>query len=156
MGGHKHHIEGNPQNIKETDAELQGKIRRIELIKHNPQLFHLAPFSFNNIYDVSGGFKTLAFTVAGGLIAVSYFVNQAAYRPYNFYVLVHQSFGRFLFGSAIGGTWGFLKFGDRQKLHNAWVAERLRRRYPESKSLAATDLWQYKDIEASHEYYRWR
>jgi len=28
-----------------------------------------------------------------------------------------------------------MKFGDRQRLHNAWVAERLRRRYPESLKL---------------------
>ncbi len=48
-----------------------------------------------------------------------------------------------------------MKFGDRQKLHNAWVAERLRRRYPASKSLTAHDLWQFKGIKATHDFYRW-
>ena len=35
MGG-GHHIAGNPNNIKEADADLSSKIRGIELIKHNP------------------------------------------------------------------------------------------------------------------------
>ena len=56
----------------------------------------------------------------------------------------------------VGGGLGYLQWGDRQRLHNAYVAERLRRRYPESMSLAATDLWQYKGVPASHEFYRWR
>ena len=78
------------------------------------------------------------------------------YRPYNFYVMVHQSFARFAFGAIVGGAWGFLKFGDRQRVHNAWVAERLRRRYPESMNLNVADLWQYKGVPATQEYYRWR
>ena len=36
MGGHGHHIYGNPNNEKEEDGELSSKIRSIELIKHNP------------------------------------------------------------------------------------------------------------------------
>jgi hypothetical protein len=35
-------------------------------------------------------------------------------------------------GLLAGTAVGYLKFGDRQRLHNAWVAERLKRRYPES------------------------
>ena len=50
---------------------------------------------------------------------------------------------------------GFARFGDRQALHNAYVAERLRRRYPEAKTLNAHDLWRYKGVNARHEFYRW-
>merc|ERR1719313_698573 len=67
-----------------------------------------------------------------------------------------MGFARFMFGGALGGAFGYLKFGDRQKLHNAWVAERLRRRYPEPKALHASDLYQYKGVQATHEFYRWR
>ena len=35
-GGHGPTIVGNPANIKEEDADLSGKVRSIELIKHNP------------------------------------------------------------------------------------------------------------------------
>jgi len=76
-----------------------------------------------------------------------------AARPANFYFNTHQGFGRFFAGAIIGLGVGYMKFGDRQRLHNAWVAERLRRRYPESMSLHATDLWQYKGVHAAHEYY---
>ena len=46
MGGQGHHDahEGNPHNIKETDDEIKSKIRSIDLIKHNPNHFHLNPF----------------------------------------------------------------------------------------------------------------
>jgi len=49
-----------------------------------------------------------------------------------------------------------MQFGERQRLHNAYVAERLRRRYPESKSLDAHDLWSLKGVTAPQEYYKWQ
>ena len=60
-------------------------------------------------------------------------------------------------GFVLGAAVGFHKFGDRQKLHNAWVAERLRRRYPESMNLvvASGDLWKFKGVHAPHEFYKW-
>jgi hypothetical protein len=60
------------------------------------------------------------------------------------------SFSRLFLGGVVGGFVGFLRFGDRQRLHNAWVAERLRRRYPESMTLDKHDLWRFKGIKASH------
>ena len=155
-GGHGVHVEGNPNNIQEADAELGLRIRPIELIKHNPQVFYLNFFDFSNHYEVVGGAKTFAFAAVGGWLGLTYFLNGMRTRPYNFYNNIHQGFLRGAFGALLGGYFGFLKFGDRQKMHNAWVAERLRRRYPESKALAATDLWQYKYVEAPHEFYRWR
>ena len=154
MGGSN--IAGNPANVQEDDATLSAKIRSIELIKHNPQMFYLSFFDVNNHWDVAGGAKTFAFALVGGLIGYSYFMNGQRGKPFNYYVQLHMGFARFMFGSAIGGGFGYLKFGDRQKLHNAYVAERLRRRYPESKSLATADLWQFKGVPASQEYYRWR
>jgi hypothetical protein len=156
MGGHGPAIHGNPANIKEEDSELSQKIRPLELIKHNPQMFHLNFFDFNNHFELVGGVKTAAFAALGGWLALSYFMGGQKTRPYNFYVNLHQGAGRFVFGALIGGGAGFLKFGDRQKMHNAWVAERLRRRYPESMHLKATDLWQYKGVPADHQFYQWR
>ena len=156
MGGHGPIIAGNPANIKEEDADLSGKIRSIELIKHNPQTFYMSFFDLGNHFELVGGVKTMAFAAVGGSIALSYFFAGQASRPYNFYVNLHMGFARFMFGGALGGAFGYLKFGDRQKLHNAWVAERLRRRYPESMHLKATDLWQFKGVQASHQFYQWR
>jgi len=61
-----------------------------------------------------------------------------------------------LIGTAAGMAVGTYKFGDRQRVHNLYVAERLRKRYPESKYLEVHDLWQYKGVQATHEYYRWK
>lgn len=44
-GGHGPQIEGNQNNIKEEDATLSQRIRGIEFIKHNPQLFYADFFS---------------------------------------------------------------------------------------------------------------
>ena len=143
MGGHgaEVHIAGNQSNIKENDADLGQRIRPIELIKHNPQVFYLSFFDVNNHFEIAGGVKTLSFALFGGYVALSYFLGGQRTRPYNYYVNLHQGMARFLFGFTTGGAFGYLKFGDRQKLHNAWVAERLRRRYPESMGLHAHDLW---------------
>ena len=90
MGGHGHvHIHGNHNNIKEDDAKLGEKIRNIELIKHNPQVFHLDFYDINNHYEIAGGVKTLAFALAGGFITLQYFLNVRKSQPYNFYVNIH-------------------------------------------------------------------
>ena len=89
MGGHGPHIEGNPSNIKEEDAELSQKIRSIELIKHNPQKFHLNFFDFNNHFELAGGVKTAAFALVGGWLGLTYFLGGQNTRPYNFYVNLH-------------------------------------------------------------------
>jgi len=65
------------------------------------------------------------------------------------------TWSRVLLGAAIGGWAGYMRFGDRQRLHNAWVAERLRRRYPETLSLDETNLWRFKGIKANHTFYKW-
>ena len=76
MGGHGHvHIEGNPNNIKEEDSLLGLKIRNIELIKHNPQVFHLDFYDINNHYEIAGGAKTVALALFGGFVALQYFLN---------------------------------------------------------------------------------
>ena len=153
-GGPK--IIGNQDNIKENDADLNSRIRPIEFIKHNPQLFHLNPFDLANQHEILGGWKTTALQLLGGVMAVAYFRGARATRTYNYYIDVHQGFGRFFFGAALGTGIGYLKFGDRQKLHNAYIAECLRRRYPASMDLHTTDLWQYKGVAASHSYYQWK
>ena len=68
MGGGHHgpEIHGNPHNIKEEDHDISSKIRTIELIKHNPQVFHLNFYDWRNHWEVAGGAKTLLFALIGG------------------------------------------------------------------------------------------
>merc|ERR1711937_859911 len=100
--------------------------------------------------EILGGAKTCFAAVAGGTVATQYFLGKRATMPYNFYINVHMGMARFAFGALVGLGVGYMKWGDRQKLHNAYVAERLRKRYPESLSLNTADLWQYKGVKAAY------
>lgn len=73
----------------------------------------------------------------------------------DFYTRIFSRTLRIGLGFFVGATIGFLKFGDRQRLHNAWVAERLRRRYPEALLIETKDLWKLKGIKPHQEFYRW-
>jgi hypothetical protein len=48
--GHDNHHGGhekvNPHAVQETDVEITQRIRSVELIKHNPNVFHVSPFDF--------------------------------------------------------------------------------------------------------------
>ena len=151
-GGHHQHI-GNERNMKETDEEMKYRIQRVETIKHNPNHWHRDFFCACNMYEILGGAPTMAFGVIGAGLSYSYYAAQT--RPLNWYANNMRVASRLVFGVGIGLSFGFMKFGDRQVLHNAWVAERLRRRYPESMGLQATDLWKLKGVKAPHEFYRW-
>lgn len=153
MGGSGAHAIPNERNIQETDEQMLSKIQLIETIKHNPNHFHLEALDVSNIYSILGGAPTVGFGVFGAFASYSYYAAQA--RPYHFYANNIRIFGRLTFGLSLGLAFGYLKFGDRQRLHNAYVAERLRRRYPESMNLATTDLWKFKGVKAPQSYYKW-
>ena len=131
------------------------RIRSIDFIKHNPNVYHVALSDVQNGYSILGGNGWLATTLTGAAFGNWYFATKARLNPVSFYANIMLSFSRMFLGAAVAGWVGYLRFGDRQRLHNAWVAERLRRRYPESKNLETKDLWRFKGIKAAQEYYRW-
>lgn len=157
-GGHHgdhHGVHGNENNIQESDESLPFKIREIELIKHNPNLFHLWIYNPSNIWQILGGTPYAVCAFSGAYFSWWYYGRKLAINPTHFYQRVIHRFGRVSLGFTVGATIGYLKFGDRQRLHNAWVAERLRRRYPESMDLDAHNLWKLKGIKANHHFYKW-
>ena len=154
MGGHGPHIMGNERNMQETDEQMVGKIQRADLVKFNPNHFHMEFFNASNMYSVLGGAPTMAMGVFGAAVSYGYYV--AGGQSRNFYTNNMRVTGRLGLGLAFGLAFGYAKFGDRQRLHNAYVAERLRRRYPESMDLHQSDLWKLKGIVAPHEFYQWK
>ena len=157
MGGGHHHVHGNENNMKESDADMCGKIQLMETIKHNPNHFHMEFFNFSNMFSIMGGANTMVFGLLGGAVSSAYYAGFAATQASNFYAHSLRHMLRFKFGLIIGLTLGYNRFGDRQRMHNAYVAERLRRRYPESLNLSHTadELWKLKGVNASHDFYRW-
>jgi hypothetical protein len=157
--GHDHHgahaEHTNPHAVQEADSEPPSRIRSIELIKHNPNLFHVGLFDFGSGLEIAGGSGFLASVGAGAGFGWWYYAQRTRLNPATFYAHIALSFSRIFLGAVVGGTVGYLKFGDRQRLHNAWVAERLRRRYPDSLNLTTHDLWRFKGVKADQHYYRW-
>lgn len=157
--GHDHHGHGhektNPHAVQEADKDLPLRIRSIDFIKHNPNLFHVPLSNLSAGYEILGGNAWLASTVTGVAFGWWYFGTKARINPVSFYANIMLSFSRMFVGGVVGGWVGYLRFGDRQRLHNAWVAERLRRRYPESMEIDKTDLWRFKGVKPGHAYYKW-
>lgn len=152
---HHGHEKVNPHATQETDAEIVQRIRPIELIKHNPNVFHVSPFDLTQALQIAGGAGFEASVFAGAGFGWWYYSQKARLNPASFYANIALSFSRIFLGAVIGGWVGYLKFGDRQRLHNAWVAERLRRRYPDTLTLTTKDIWRFKGVKAAQEYYRW-
>ena len=44
MGGHGPHFVANEKNMQESDEAMRGKIQMAELVKFNPQNFHMEFF----------------------------------------------------------------------------------------------------------------
>lgn len=153
--GNDHHEKINSHAIVEADNELSLRIRGIELVKHNPNIFHVDLFDFGKGYEILGGSGWLGSTLTGAAFGYWYYAQRTRLNPATFYTGIALSFSRIILGAAIGGWAGYLKFGDRQRLHNAWVAERLRRRYPDSINLSTKDLYRFKGIKAEQHFYRW-
>lgn len=118
-------------------------------------MFHVGIFDLNAGYEILGGVKFASSAALGGFFGYWYYSKKFRHQPATYYASLLLAFSRIALGVAVGGWVGYMKFGDRQRLHNAWVAERLRRRYPESMDLNATDLWRFKGIKAGQHYYRW-
>ncbi len=155
MGHDSHHEKVNAHAVPEADSELPLRARSLELIKHNPNLFHVDIFDACKLWTIVGGWNTLACEFVGGAFGYWYYAQRTRLNPATFYTGIALSFSRMFLGAAIGGAVGFLKFGDRQRVHNAWVAERLRRRYPDTLNLDVHDLYRFKGVKANHHFYKW-
>ena len=142
-------------SFEEPDAELPYRIRSIDLVKQNPSLFRVYAYNPKAVFEISGGVETMLCATGGAFFANWYYAKSRALIPDTFYTAIFRRWTRGFLGFAVGGALGYLKFGDRQRLNNAYSAERLVRRYPEAKSIGTRDLWKLKHQKAQHEFYRW-
>ena len=121
MGGDNHDhdhevVHVNLNNIKETDAEMPYKVRDIELIKQNPNLFHMWIYSPADLLEIAGGPGFLATAALGGLLGFGYISRKLAHNPAHFYSKSMQIYSRCFLGAIVGSWVGYMKFGDRQRL----------------------------------------
>ncbi len=66
-GGHHDHELHHPNmnNIQESDGEMPSKIRSIDLIKFNPNMFYKSFTDASAYYEILGGFKWAVCAAAG-------------------------------------------------------------------------------------------
>ena len=141
---------------QENDGDLPFKIRPIQLVMHNPNIFWVSPYDVPKAVEVLGGLPFLATAGLGAGISMTYYKFGQANIPATFYANVMKTWGRLLFGLAIGGYIGYLRFGDRQRLHNAYTSYRLRKRYAGAIDITEKDIWQYKGHKCHNDVYEWQ
>ena len=141
---HSHHQPLVDAQLYEPDELMPYKIRPLDLIKYNPNMFHVNLFDSKATFQILGSYHWLTCTGLGAYFGYCYSSRRLAVNHEPFYVRTMHRWGRLVFGAVVGAWIGYMKFGDRQRLHNAWVAERLRRRYPESLMLNQEELWMVK------------
>ena len=140
----------------EEDNKLKFKIRPIDFVMHNPNHFWLSPYDFSNVFQTLGGLPWLASAGTGIAISVGYYKATNKHIPSTFYANIMRTWGRLFIGLFVGGFVGYLRFGDRQRLHNAYTSYRIRRRYKDSINIETTDLAKLKGHAPHEEYYKWQ
>ena len=138
-----------------SDAQLPYTIQSIDMVKHNPNIFWVNPLKFGNLYALLGGDKFGVCSALGGLLSVGYFNASRVMVKMPFYQRVWHIWGRVMFGLMVGGIIGYQKFGDKQRMHNLYTADRIFRRYPDSQNITTTDLEQFRGHAPHEEYYKW-
>ena len=117
MGGHGHGDHGghktNEHNLRENDSDMPYKIRPIDLIKYNPNLFHVWIYDPSQLHSLMGGTKTDVAIGLGGALGWYYYALRTRNVPDTYYIRNFRLFSRVFVGVVFGATIGFLKFGDR-------------------------------------------
>lgn len=137
-----------------SDEEMKGVIQRISTIKHAPMHFWISPFDLSTWASIAG---PRAFLL-GTLGAIAAVFHHGSYAIHNKISAPHFRYGLFWrmgLCFTVGFGYGFHQWGDLQRLHNAYVAERLMRRYPESEALKFEGLASVEGKEPKHLFYKW-
>ena len=117
-----------------SDEEMKQVINRISTIKHWPKHFYLYPLSPKTWYELSGPRPLImgCFTTFWCLLS---FRTRLYYTRMSVRTLRYHIMMRVFGGFSVGWLYGMYQWGDLQRLNNAYVAERILRRYPESLAL---------------------
>lgn len=133
------------------DHELKHKLRSVNLIKYNPNLF--ANREKGDFYQIIGGHRTALTMLTWAALFVAYrqranSVNKTAFR-----LGVWNKNISFWAGMATGAVWSTLFFVNWQRLGNDYLAHFLFKRYPACKELNRSDIWAYRNTENNDEHY---
>ena len=121
-----------------ADKELKYKVRDINLMMYNPNLFLNRDGGF---FEIIGGYKTLSSIFGFGFAGVLYRERSNANLG------IRKTYGgwgkniTFFAGASMGLVFSALFFAQTQQLFNDYTALFLLKRYPGAKTIDRKDIW---------------
>lgn len=132
-----------PRDTYTQDFQLKQKLRSLNLIKYNPNLFVNKE---NGFVDLMGGNKSLALTLGMGALFALYRRRVNSFRQMSTREGIWMVNLYFLYGAALGGFYSAVFFWKSQQHFNEIFAFYLMKRYKGSSELDRRNIYQYKDI----------
>lgn len=144
-----HGVSHVPEDKYTEDHNLKYKVRTVNLIKYNPELFT----NRGNFGYVYGGEKSLLMTLGCATLGLLYrrranFLRNVPTREGIWYNTAY-----FLFGASIGAFYSTCFFVRWQVVYNEYIAHFLMKRYKGSQDLHAKNIWRFRNIENKEECY---
>jgi len=133
-----------------TDDKLKLKLRDLNLIKHNPNVFTNRE---GGVYNILGGNRMALFTLLGGFSAYYYRHQANVTRGVSKRIGIWNKNIAFIYGATLGFLFSVGNFGKTQILMNDYYAQCLFKRFPDSKKLTTDNLWQKRNIKNNDDCY---
>jgi len=140
-----------PKDSATSDNDLKLKLRSIDLIKYNPNLF--TNKQKNGFFNIIGGEKSIILTLSMGVLFSLYRFRLNSLRQSSHREGIWMYCTYFAYGSAMGAFYSACFFWRWQVHFNDIIANWILKRYKDSKELNRTNIYKYKELENHDECY---
>ena len=139
-----------PKDFAFTDKELKYKLRSLNLVKYNPNLFTNKDTGF---LHVMGGEKSVITMLTMGLLSALYRTRVNVLRQSSIREGIWMVNLYFVYGAALGAFYSTCFFWRWQLHFNDINAHWLMKRYSGANELNRTNIYQFKDLPNADECY---
>lgn len=133
-----------PKDSYTSDDKLKYKLRSLNLIKYNPNLF--TNTSEGNVTNFLGGTKTAVTVLGCGLISAIYKHQANKLRGVCQKIGIWNINFFFVYGCAVGALYSSIFFTKNQIIMNDYFAQFLFKRYPECKEISRSDIYRFNKL----------
>ena len=141
-----------PRETETQDQNLKQKLRSLNLMKYNPNLFVNKDSGF---LDLIGGNKAIALILLNGLTFALYRSRVNTFRQMSTREGIWMVNLYFVYGAAVGGFYSSVFFWKWQQHMNEVYSYYLMKRYNGSADISRRNVYQYKDIPNGDECYNY-
>lgn len=138
-----------PLDIKTSDEHLKYKLRDINLIKHNPNLFT----NKGQFIDMLGGERTMATCATTTILFYLYRLQANSLRKFSFREGLWMKHYFAMYGFAFGLLYSSIFFFQHQRIMNDIIANFLLKRFKGSMDLDRKHIWEIRNIPNDDECY---